>query len=123
MRRSEAYGRVGSVVDRIRQMLVRVSDWIEVGEPANAFAFLEAITDAYVEDWAILDDSAGHPSRFFADLGDAWESAALAADLSPVERERWAQTLAHWQEQLSDYELDGALEIARMAIAGQDDGP
>ena len=119
MRRSEAYWHVASVVDRVRQMLTRVHDWIEKGEPANALAFLEAITDAYVEEWAILDDSDGDPSGFFADLGDAWEAAALAADLSAVEREQWTQKLAQWQEQLSGYELDDALELARMAMEGQ----
>jgi uncharacterized Zn finger protein len=119
MRRSEAYWHVASVVDRVRQLLARVQNWIETGDTANAFAFLEAITDAYVEDWAILDDSDGDPSGFFADLGDAWEAAALAADLSPAEGEQWTQKLAQWQEQLSDYELDDALELARMAIAEQ----
>ena len=104
-------------------MLTRVHDWIEKGEPAKALAFLEAITDAYVEEWAILDDSDGDPSGFFADLGDAWEAAALAADLSPVEDKQWDGKLAHWQEQLSGYELDDALELARTAIAWQDDEP
>ena len=123
MRRSEAYWHVASVVDRLRQTLARVQDWVETGDTANAFSFLEAITDAYVEKWAILDDSDGDPSGFFADLGDAWEAVALAANLSAVEREQWIQRLAHWQEQLSGYELDDAFELARMAIAGQDDEP
>jgi hypothetical protein len=121
MRRSDAYWHVASVVDRVRQMLARVQDWLKAGDTANAFAFLEAITDAYIEDWEILDDSDGNAGGFFADLGDAWEAAAFAANLSPLERERWAQKLEHWQEQLSDYELDGAFELARMALEEQDD--
>jgi uncharacterized Zn finger protein len=116
MRRSDAYWHVARVVDQVRHMLARVQDWIDARDTVNAFAFLEAITDAYIEDWEILDDSDGDPSGFYADLGDAWESAALAADLSPVERQRWAQKIAAWQEQLSDYELDGAFELARQAV-------
>jgi hypothetical protein len=36
-----------------------------------------------------------------------------------VERERWAQKIAHWQERLSGYKLDDAFELARLAIAGR----
>jgi uncharacterized Zn finger protein len=123
MRRSEAYWHVARVVDQVRQMLARAHDWIEEGDTANALAFLEAVSDAYIADWEILDDSDGDPSGFFADLGDAWEEAALAADLPPAERERWVQKFDRWHEQLRDYELDGVFELAQAAIEEEDDEP
>jgi uncharacterized Zn finger protein len=118
MRRSEAYWHVARVVGQVRHMLARVRDWIDDGEIGDAFAFLEAITDAYVADWAILDDSNGDPSGFFADLGNAWENAALTAgpSLSPAERKEWVRKLIAWQEQLHGYELDEAFEFARMEL-------
>ena len=123
MRRSEAYWHVARVVDRMRQMLARVQDWIEEGDVANAFAFLEAVTDAYLEDWHTLDDSDGHPSGFFLDLGGAWEKAALAADLSPAERERWSIKIDRWEEQLMDYGLGGSFELAQAEIEEEGDEP
>jgi len=121
MRRSGAYWHVGRVIDRIRQMLMRVQEWIDARDTANALAFLEAFTDAYVEDWVILDDSDGDPSGFFGDLGDAWENAALAASLPPAERKEWAQKLACWDEQISEYELGGSFELAQIAMEMGDD--
>ena len=104
-------------------MLARVQDWIEEGDVANAFAFLEAVTDAYLEDWHTLDDSDGHPSGFFLDLGGAWEKAALAADLSPAERERWSIKIDRWEEQLMDYGLGGSFELAQAEIEEEGDEP
>jgi uncharacterized Zn finger protein len=122
MRRSEAYWHVARVVDQVRQMLMRVHDWIADREIRTAFAFLEAITEAYIVDWEILDDSGGDPSGFFLDLGNAWEKAVLAADLSPAERKEWIK-IADWQEQLHGYELDEAFELARMELEEKEDEP
>ena len=123
MRRSEAYWHVARVVDQVRQMLMRVHDWIADGEIRTAFAFWEAITEAYIADSEVLDDSNGDPSGFFADLGDAWEKAALAADLSPAERKEWIRKIGDWQEQLHGYELDEAFELARMELEEKEDEP
>ena len=123
MRRSEAYWHVARVVDQVRQMLMRVHDWIADREIRTAFAFLEAITEAYIVDWEILDDSDGDPSGFFLDLGNAWEKAVLAADLSPAERKEWINKIADWQEQLHGYELDEAFELARMELEEKEDEP
>ena len=123
MRRSEAYWHVALVVDQVRQMLTRVHDWIADGEIRTAFAFLEAITKAYIADWEVLDDSNGDPSSFFADLGDVWERATLAADLSPAGRKEWTKKIADWQEQLHGYELDEAFELARMELEEEKNEP
>ena len=101
MRRSEAYWHVGSVVDQVRQLLDQVQGFIEAGDGRNALLLLEAITDEYVEGWTCLDDSDGYAGGFFGDLGEAWTEAGLTADdLTPEERQRWAQTLTHWQAEI-----------------------
>ncbi|MGD2179071.1 MAG: SWIM zinc finger family protein [Anaerolineae bacterium] len=116
MRPSEAYWHVGSVVDQMRQLLTQVQDFAEAGDGRNALLLLEAITDEYVEDWLYLDDSDGYAGGFFSDLGEVWTDACLVADLSPDEREQWAQKLAQWQDEVSDYGLDGVFDAAQDAI-------
>jgi len=72
MRPSRAYWYVGSVVDQVRQMLAPVEVLIEAGDGRNARTRLEAITDAYINDWLCLDDSDGFASEFLYELGDIW---------------------------------------------------
>jgi uncharacterized Zn finger protein len=117
MRPSEAYWHVGSVVNEVRQLLDQVQGFIEAGDGRNALLLLEAITDEYVEGWTCLDDSDGYAGGFFGDLGAAWTEAALAADdLTPEERQRWAQTLTRWQAEIGDYGIDDAFDAAQAAI-------
>jgi uncharacterized Zn finger protein len=94
-----------------------VWDFIEAGDGRNAFLLLEALTDEYVEGWTCLDDSDGFAGDFFGDLGTAWTEAGLAADdLTPEERDRWAQKLTRWQEEVGDYGIDDAFDAAQAAI-------
>jgi uncharacterized Zn finger protein len=117
MRPSEAYWHVSSVVDQVRQLLHQVQGFIEAGDGRNALLLLEAITDEYVEGWTWLDDSDGYAGGFFGDLGEAWTEACLAADdLTPEERQRWAQTLTRWQAEIGDYGIYDAFDAAQAAI-------
>lgn len=117
MRRSEAYWHVSSVVDQVRQLLEQAWRFIEAGDGRNALLHLEAITDEYVAGWTGLDDSDGFAWQFFEELGVVWTEAGLAADdLIAEERERWAQTLTHWQAKLSDYGIDDVFDAAQAAI-------
>jgi len=117
MRRSEAYWHVSSVVDQVRQLLHQAQGFIEAGDGRNALLILEAVTDEYVEGWVCLDDSDGFAGGFFGELGETWTEASLAADdLSPEERERWAQKLTRWQAEVGDYGIDNVFDAARAAI-------
>jgi uncharacterized Zn finger protein len=117
MRPSEAYWHVSSVVDHVRQLLYQAQDFVEAGDGRNALLLLEAITDEYVEGWTCLDDSDGFAGEFFGDLGAAWIEAGLAADdLTPEERQQWAQVLTRWQAEVGDYGIDDAFDAAQAAI-------
>jgi uncharacterized Zn finger protein len=118
MRSSEAYWHVGAVVNEVRQVLEQAQGFVAAGDGRNALAILEAITEAYVADWAELDDSDGEASAFFEDLGAVWTEAVLAADLTTRERQTWAKKLAAWQHEVDDYGVDEAFEVA-MAAAEQ----
>ncbi len=116
MRPSEAYWHVGSVVDEVRQLLDQVQGFIEAGDGNNALVLLEAITDEYVSEWFYLDDSDGDAGGFFGELGTAWTEAGLVADLSPAEREQWAQKLTQWQGEVGDYGIEDVFDPAQAAI-------
>ncbi|MCK4299164.1 MAG: SWIM zinc finger family protein, partial [Planctomycetes bacterium] len=115
LRPSEAYWQVGSVVDQVRQLLNQVQGFIEAGDGRNALLLLEAITDEYMDGWLYLDDSDGYAGEFFSELGEVWTEACLVADLSPAEREQWAQKLTLWQGEIDDYGLDDVFDAAQAA--------
>jgi len=122
MRRSDAYWQVGSVVNQVQSLLDQVDAFVEASDGRNALLLLEAITDAYVEDWTCLDDSDGYAGEFFGELGKAWTDAALAADLSPQERQEWADKLTRWQGEIGEYGIDDVFDPAQAAILqGWDD--
>jgi uncharacterized Zn finger protein len=124
MRSSEAYWHVGSVVDQVGQVLDQARAFIEAGDGGNAVAYLEAITDEYVEGWLCLDDSDGYAGGFFGTLGEAWTEAALVTDLSPAERRAWADKLTRWQAEIGDYGIDDAFDAAQAAfLQGWDHPP
>jgi uncharacterized Zn finger protein len=118
MRSSEAYWHVGAVVHEVRQVLEQAQGFVAAGDGRNALAILEAITEAYVADWAELDDSDGEASAFFEELGAVWTEAVLTADLTTRERRTWVQKLGQWQHEVDDYGVDEAFEAA-MAAAEQ----
>jgi uncharacterized Zn finger protein len=116
MRPSEAYGYVGNMVGQVGQVLDQARGFIEAGDGRNALTFLEAITDEYVEGWLDLDDSDGYLGGFFGNLGEAWTEAGLVADLSPEEREGWAQKLTQWQDEVDGYGIESVFDAAQAAL-------
>jgi uncharacterized Zn finger protein len=115
MRDSEAYWHVGEVVDEVRQVLDQAWAFVEAGDGRNALAVLEALTEEYVAEWTMLDDSDGEASGFFQDLGPVWTETILTADLTPEEREGWSGKLAQWQRELDNYGLDNVFAAAEAA--------
>ena len=69
MRPSEAYWQVGSVVNQVGEVLDQARAFVKAGDGGNALAYLEAITDEYVEGWVNLDDSDGYAGGFFGRNG------------------------------------------------------
>jgi uncharacterized Zn finger protein len=119
---SEAYWYVGGVVGEVRKSLEQAWALIQENDGRNALSLLETITDEYVSGCEGLDDSDGEASGFFDDLDPAWTEALLSTDLSPREREDWAEKLGEWQQEVVDYGIDDALETAReAALNGWDD--
>ena len=69
-----------------------------------------------------MDGSDGDTGELFPDLGALWTEAILTADLTPAEREGWAQRLADWAKDAGEYGIDEAFDAAEAAaIQGWDD--
>ncbi len=112
LRRSQAYWHVGEVVSQVRRWLEEAQALIQDQEYHDALLMLEAITDEYVKDWVILDDSDGLPSGFFVELGKAWDEVMRLADLTPAERRKWKRKLRAWQNEIGGYGFEGVFEQA-----------
>ena len=122
MRASDAYWHVGGIADEVRRVAEQARPFIEADDGRSALAILEAVTDEYVARWYELDDSDGDLGAVFADLGELWTGAVLSADLTPEEREKWAEKLAEWQDEVEDYGIDDAFATAAEAARqGWDD--
>src|SRR5213080_3170508 len=86
---------------------------IDAGDAKSALAVLEAVTDEFVTGWTYLDDSDGDADALFADLSALWAEAILTANLTPAERQAWAERLADWHTEAAEYGIDTAFEAAR----------
>jgi len=115
VRGSDAYWHVGSVVAEVREVLERAQEFLEAGDGHNALLVVDAVTEEYMNGWVYLDGSNGETGDFFSDLAPVWTEALLAADLTPEQRHTWAEKLAHWQEELDDYGLEGTFDAALAA--------
>jgi hypothetical protein len=94
-----------------------------IDQGRDALIVLEAVTEAYLNEWENLDDSDGEASGFFTDLGPAWAEALLSVDLNRQERKTWAKRLTDWQEDLDDYGVDDAFAVAATAARDGWDAP
>lgn len=122
MRASEAYWYVGSVVGEVEQIANKAIELLEAGEGRAALTTLEAVTEEYMEEYENLDDSDGEVGDSFNQLGKLWAEVLLSTELSREEREGWAEQLTSWQDDLEDYGIDDAFDIATTAaLQGWDD--
>ena len=122
MRPSEAYWQVGGVVGEVLAVAAQARPFIDAGDGRNALVILEAVTQEYVDGWFNLDGSDGDTADAFSDLGALLTEAILSADLTAAERDAWAQRLAGWDREVSDYGVENAFGAARAAtLQGWDD--
>ncbi len=122
MRRSEAYWHVAGVVRDLGAIVQQARTLTEAGDSENALVILQALTEEYRDEWAMLDDSDGEASGFFGELGAAWTEAILAARLTREQRKAWAKKLSAWQNEAGEYGVEEAFDAAQgAALQGWDD--
>jgi uncharacterized Zn finger protein len=120
MRASEAYWYTGGMVDGVREVLQEARAFLEAGDGRSAIAVLEPLTDEYVDDWTDFDDSEGELGGFFEELGAVWAEAILSADLTPAERERLAERLEEWDDEIDNYGVESFFVAREAAREGWD---
>jgi uncharacterized Zn finger protein len=101
----------------LRNLVEKAVPFLEAGDGRNALRILEAVTDAFVEDWLeYASDSDEEMYHLFTDLGRMIAEAALMSDLTPEERDGLATTVADWQDQITDFGLDESFGVAMRAL-------
>ncbi len=116
MRPSEAYWHVSEVIDDLEALASKAKDFAAVGDVDNALSVLVGVTNAYVTDGFILDDSDGYVGEFAYTLDQLWASVLLAIDLDEETRAELKRAMSSWQVELEDYGLDDAFEVALSAL-------
>jgi uncharacterized Zn finger protein len=113
---------LGEAAYGVLELAEQARPHIEAGDGNSALAILEAVTDEYITGWTDLDDSDGEAGGLFDDLSALWAEAILTADLTPAERQTWAERLAGWRAEAAEYGIDTAFEAAQVAVVqGWDD--
>jgi uncharacterized Zn finger protein len=111
-------------VSEIRALVEKARPFVEAGDGRNALIILEAVTGVFVKHWHEVDYEGTDSAMLFADLGSLFAEAILSADLSPDERERWADKLTDWQGELEAYAIDEGFDPAiGAALQGWDYPP
>lgn len=109
---SEAYWATGGVVAQVREVMNQAEPFLAAGDGRNALVILEAVADEYVGRWFEFDDSDGKLGALLDEMGPLFAEAILSADLSPAERQAWADRLTGWQEEIEDYGIDEGFNVA-----------
>jgi uncharacterized Zn finger protein len=114
----------GEAVGEIRDLVERARPFVEAGDGRNALLILEAVTGVFVDHWHEVDHEGMDSAMLFAELGALFAEAILSADLSPEEREGWAEKLTVWQGEIEDYGIDEGFDAAiAAAVHGWDYPP
>jgi uncharacterized Zn finger protein len=113
---------LGEATYGVLELAEQVRPHLDAGDGNTALTILEAVTDEFVTGWTDLDDSDGDAEGLFDDLTALWAEAILTADLTPAERQTWAERLADWHTEAAEYGIDAAFEAAQVAVVqGWDD--
>jgi len=99
-------------VDEIQDLVDKAEPFIEAGDGWSALLILEAVTRPFVNHWYEVDHDGDASAMLFADLGSLFAEAILSTDLSPEEREDWAERLSAWQAEIDDYGIEEGFHVA-----------
>lgn len=107
----------------LHALVEKAVPFLEAGDGRNALRILEAVAEAFVDDW--IEYSSGSDEdmyTLFADLGRMIAEAVLMSDLAADERGDLATTLEDWESRLADYGVeDGFFVAIRATEAGWSD--
>lgn len=116
--------RAAGDADELRDLVEKAVPLLEAGDGRGALRVLEAVTDAFVDDWIdTASDTDEHLYTLFDDLARMMAEAALMSDLGEDEREAMAETAERWQEELGEYGAGEAFGLVVHALRTGWDAP
>jgi uncharacterized Zn finger protein len=115
MRASEAYWHVGSLANQLREVRETAMKFLDAGDAETALAILLTLVEEAGHGAEFIDDSDGELGGFVNELGPPLAEAILSLDLNEVEREQLADKLTTIAGYLSDYGMDGTIDLAIQA--------
>ena len=110
----------GAGLHEIDALLEEASVLVVRGEGRQALAMLEAVTAAMAENWERAWYEGDESSIDFDWLAAIWIEALLEADLTPDEREEWAERLDVWQAELENFGVEAFDDAVQAAWQGWD---
>jgi len=113
---TEGYWDDERILDEIREILNKTDDFLEQDDGSNALTMIDAITDAYIMDWNMLDGSDGESGSFFLELAEVLTEAILITELSLEEQELWKQKLDTWEAATYDYGINDIFTMPFLAL-------
>ena len=124
MRASEAYGHVGGLADRLREVQDNAMKFLDAGDAETALTILLTLIEEAGHGIETIDDSDGYMGGFVGELGQPLAEVILSLDMSAVEREKLAAKLTEIARYLSDYGMDETIDLAiQAATYGWEDTP
>jgi uncharacterized Zn finger protein len=124
MRASEAYWHVGSLTNQLREVKDTAIKFLDAGDAETALTILVTLIEEAGHGAEFIDDSNGELGDFVNELGPPLAEAILSLDLSVSKREQLADKLTEIASYLSDYGMDGTIDVAiRAAQSGWEDAP
>ena len=124
MRASEAYGHVGGLADRLREVQDNAMKFLDAGDAETALTILMTLIEEAGHGIETIDDSDGYMGGFVGELGQPLAEVILSLDMSAVEREKLAAKLTEIARYLSDYGMDETIDLAiQAATYGWEDTP
>lgn len=120
LRRGRHYDerQVGESVHVFNQTAARARPHLEAGDAAGALVYLSAVAERATEDIEeLLGDEGLEIGELFREVGELLAEAFLTAELSPQERQDWADRVAVWEARVGDYGYEESFGVARVAAA------
>jgi uncharacterized Zn finger protein len=113
---SHIYRHEQRIFEQLGEIIDKAHVFIDKNDGDNALLILQALTEAYLAERTMFDDSDDESDSFFYDLDMAWAKAILTANLSASETTKLLQQLDAWQAEIKDYEVELPFATAELAL-------
>lgn len=115
-RRGYDYEAASQIAGQLSILADQAQPYLETGDGHSAFSILEVVAEALTDRLDDILDEGDEISSVCLELGALLAEAVLTADLSPKEREEWADKIGDWQRRAGEYGVEEGFQIAAYAI-------